>query len=65
MDEPDVRHQTESQLPEASQHRGFETSPTQADLRPSALESHLAREILDWQERSPKPLRVLGEPLPF
>jgi len=63
MDKPDVRHPPEPQLPQASQQRSFETSPTQAELRPSALESHLAREILDWQERSPKPLRVLGEPL--
>lgn len=54
-----------AQLPQDSQRKSFESSPSQAELRPSALESHLAREILNWQERSPKPLRVLGEPLVF
>jgi hypothetical protein len=45
------------------QKKTFVTAPSQADLRPSDMESHLAREIMDWQERSPKPLRVLGEPI--
>ena len=50
-------------LPLQGQARSFESAPSQADLRPTALESHLAQEILSWQERSPKPFRVMGEPL--
>jgi hypothetical protein len=61
MAEPSAQQPHEAQA--QAQEAGFETAPNQADLRPTALESHLAREVLDWQERSLKPFRVMGEPL--
>ncbi|MDD4891365.1 MAG: hypothetical protein PHU85_15700 [Phycisphaerae bacterium] len=57
---------TAPQPPQPTQpaQQGFTAAPMQANLRPSPMESHLAREILNWQERPPKP-RVMGEPLKF
>ena len=65
MPEREVREVKEEPLVSGGQKKTFETAPCQADLRPSDMESHMAREILGWQERSPKPLRVLGEPVTF
>ena len=61
MAEPAAQQPTQPTTPPP---QGFTAAPTQANLRPSAMESHLAREILNWQERPPKP-RVMGEPLKF
>ena len=63
MAEPEVRQPQEGQPAPGAQNRTFVSAPNQSDLRPSDMESHMAQEILDWQARSPKPLRVLGEPI--
>ena len=62
MSEPEVRQPQEPKSAPDGQKKTFVTAPSQVDLRPSDMEVHLAREIMDWQERSLKPLRVLGEP---
>ena len=62
MLEPEVQQPQEPRLL-PGEKKTFVTAPSQADLRPSDMESHVASEILGWQERSPKLLRVLGEPV--
>ena len=41
----------------------FLSAPTTADLRPSPADSRLIVELCEWQERSARSLRILGEPI--